>query len=84
MFAYSDIHGSLQNLDSGLWIGLDWTGLDWTGLDWTEHAHSERRRIKWIDTKCRSFFFLFVLDIVIISSESEDSYYNGALPGANR
>ena len=30
------------------------------------------------------FFFLFVLDIVIISSESEDSYYNGALPGANR
>ena len=34
----------------------------------------------------RDRFFLFVcfvLDIVIISSESEDSDYNGALPGAN-
>ena len=41
----------------------------WT-LDWTEHAHCERRQTKW-----RSF---------IISSESEDSDHNGAVPGANR
>ena len=84
--------------DSGLdWTGLDWTGLD--SLREHAHCERIGGPRFFCGDRDKSilfvlhfvhfllllpFFFCAHMDIIIISSQSEDSDYDKAVPGANR